>query len=345
MSAKPGPTRLVFVVGNSRSGTTMMARALGRHSLISGLPELHFLERQVALSEVASGQPVARDAAIDHAARLFSKARIGYFKAIETEPFQADAEAVLSQLQPPVLYPDLFRGALLALAQDASKPIALEQTPQNVFYLQELLNWYDDAVVVNMVRDPRDVLLSQKNKWKRRRLGADIPKAEALRAWMNYHPVTTSRLWSMAVRSGDAFTDHPRVITMKFEDLLQAPEDAFRQICDRIGIEFEQDIMNVAQIGSSTRDDVAGGVGADPGRIAAWTKGGLTKAEIAICERITAPLMQRHGYGASGQSDIIMQFLSYLSLSFTLVGPLMLKLSRICGLVSDLSRRMRISAI
>ena len=35
----------VFVVGNSRSGTTMLANMLGRHSAMGSLREMHFFEQ------------------------------------------------------------------------------------------------------------------------------------------------------------------------------------------------------------------------------------------------------------------------------------------------------------
>ena len=44
-----------------------------------------------------------------------------------------------------------------------------------------------------MIRDPRDVMLSQKNKWKRRFLGAkQIPLREVVRSYVNYNPILIS---------------------------------------------------------------------------------------------------------------------------------------------------------
>ena len=36
------------------------------------------------------------------------------------------------------------------------------------YHLEEILQFFPNAKVINLVRDQRDVLLSQKNKWKRR---------------------------------------------------------------------------------------------------------------------------------------------------------------------------------
>ena len=67
-----------------------------------------------------------------------------------------------------------------------------------------------------MVRDPRDVLLSQKNKWKRKFLGAnDIPFFELLRARFNYHPYTISKMWKTAVNRGCVKHQNVQTISLK----------------------------------------------------------------------------------------------------------------------------------
>ena len=42
---------IIFIVGNSRSGTTMMRRVLGNHPAIFMLEELHFFEQLWSTSD------------------------------------------------------------------------------------------------------------------------------------------------------------------------------------------------------------------------------------------------------------------------------------------------------
>ena len=90
--------------------------------------------------------------------------------------------------------------------------VACDQTPRNVFYIRDILDAFPEARIINMVRDPRAVLLSQKNKWRRRSLGESaLPRSEVVRSWSNYHPIVTARIWRGAVDAeerGDA-VDHP----------------------------------------------------------------------------------------------------------------------------------------
>ena len=49
-----------------------------------------------------------------------------------------------------------------------------------MYYLENILSYFPNAKVINMVRGQRDVLLSQKDKWKKKFLGTlKIPLSEA----------------------------------------------------------------------------------------------------------------------------------------------------------------------
>ena len=80
----------------------------------------------------------------------------------------------------PLAPTELFSAFLLYEALLNGKTIPCDQTPRNVFYIDEILKFYPQAKIINMIRDPRDVLLSQKRKWKRRFLGGtDLPIKES----------------------------------------------------------------------------------------------------------------------------------------------------------------------
>ncbi|MGP9788664.1 sulfotransferase family protein [Roseinatronobacter sp. NSM] len=330
--------KMVFVVGNSRSGTTMMSRVLGRNSAIHGFPELHYIEQMVTAEQFASDNAVEDARAIDLVARLISIFRLGYFKRREPERFVAEAQDIINKVMPRT-HAALLRATMLTEARRHGAVIACEQTPRNVFHIDAILAAYPDAVVINMVRDPRDVLLSQKNKWRRRSMGAPIPRFEALRSWMNYHPLTMSLLWKSAVTAGCRPRD--RVLTIRFEDLLEQPQDTLQKICVHVGVIYDQDMLNVDQINSSTRQDSFGTVGIDNTRSDAWRSGGLSASEITICERTNSELMKSLGYAQSdshaGFFPIVFQ---KLLMPVKLIGALALNLGRVRNLLGWLRKRL-----
>ena len=106
------------------------------------------------------------------------------------------------------------------------------------------------------MRDPRAILLSQKNKWNRRNLGADyMTKKEAFRLRINYHPITLSKLWNAAINASNLFKNDVRLISVRFEDLLNQPEQTLQTICKHIEVDFDANMLNITQESSSIEKD------------------------------------------------------------------------------------------
>lgn len=321
----------IFVVGSSRSGTTMMGRILGRHQDIFTFHELHFFEQLWSPSSTIK-KLSPKDAA-ELGSRLLLIERDGYFaKKNPCQPYFDEAANFLTASD--VDGADVFGGFLKYETLKNKKKISCDQTPRNVFYVDEILSLYPDAKIVAMVRDPRDVLLSQKNKWRRRFLGAkNIPLMEAIRSRINYHPYTISKLWGATAREILRHKDNPRVMCVKFESLLESPEPLVRKICEFLGIEFNSQMLNVPKIGSSLGNDQPKSVGINSERSEAWRNGGLNSTEIWLCERVNTLVMQKCNYLESRAHP------NYIRVSlYFIVFPLQI----LCALVLNLRRMKRI---
>ena len=119
---------------------------------------------------------------------------------------------------------------------------------------------------------------------------------ESFRAWVNYHPYTIVRLLVAAVRTAAKLEKHPRFVSIRFEDLLQHTEVTVGRLCDFAGIDFEVGMLDVPQVGSSSRQDCPDKRGIEAGRSGAWRKGGLSSVELAIRQSVTIEEMIRLGY-------------------------------------------------
>lgn len=291
-----GASLMIFVVGNSRSGTTMLGRIFNNHSLVHTFGELHFFENQVGTTEVLGRPALSTAECVALLERLLTSAREGLFARVVVGTYREDAKKIIT-LSSGNDAVSLYEAFLLHETRRAGKTIPCEQTPRYLFAVKEILQLFPEAHVINLVRDPRDVLLSQKNKWRRRFLGAkNIPMREAVRSWANYHPFTISKLWVAAVRAAKRLEGHPRFTTLKFEDLLAFPEETMKGLCRRIGIGYESEMLNVALVGSSTGKDRPQDFGIDRTRSGIWRRGGLTETELSICQRVTRDDMCRLGY-------------------------------------------------
>ena len=337
--------KMIFIVGNSRSGTTMMGRILGNHSDVFTFGELHFFGQ---LWSPVHTSVLNETEAIELASRLFTLQRIGYRKQGDPQQFHEEARKLCNEIDGQNISPtDLFSKFLRFEATTNGKLIPCDQTPRNVFYIDELLKAYPQARIINMIRDPRDVLLSQKRKWKRRFLGgSDLPFIESLRDWVNYHPITISRIWYTAVSAADHFMDHDSVYTVYFEQLLDSPEKTVADLCMFLNLEYTPSMLQVPQVGSSVNSDEPTSVGINPNRAGNWSSnnlqgGKLNSSEIYINQKLNCELMKEHNYTAIKIRPNIFHFLlDILTFPLKIVLAFLCNLDRIKNIRETIRRRL-----
>ena len=331
---------MVFVVGNSRSGTTMMGRILGKHPSVYTFGELHFFGQLCAppFSSESGHEEIER-----LASQLHCVQREGYRTHGNPRRFLSEARTFLESL---TAYPEtqaaLFEVFLHRVAAENGRTIPCDQTPRNVFYIEDILRLYPNARIINMIRDPRDVLLSQKKKWKRRFLGgSDMPMKETFRDWMNYHPITISYIWRTAVTAAEQFLQHERVISIYFEELLAHPEVTVKRLCDFVGITYTQAMLQVPQVGSSVAEDLPQQLGINPHRAHSWRDGELSSAEIYLNQAVTASFMKIHNYNpVSIRPNIASLVLHLLTFPVKLVGAFLFNLDRMKSIRQTLKKRI-----
>jgi len=333
----------VFVVGNSRSGTTMMGHILRNHPKIFTLyHELHFFEQLCTPRDYNRLLPF--DEAVNLAARLLCINHDSYWAQGDPSRFSEEAKTIIHSIHDKSMTPvAIFEQFLRYVALKNGKPIPCEQTPRYILYIADILRLYPDSRIINMIRDPRPVLLSQKYKWRRRWKGyKNFPLKESIRTKINYHPVTMSLIWNASVRAVGRFADHPRVLLVKYEDLLTDPEAEVRRICDFLEVDFHREMLDIPQGGSSLKAFTTN-KGIDSSRVEAWRKeGGLSQTEIYLCQKITGPLMKRYGYEpvAARVNPLTLLWYSFL-LPVKLSVSFIINLNRMKSIPEALRRRLQ----
>ena len=330
----------IFVVGNSRSGTTMMGRILGNHPSIFTFKELHFFEQ--FWNPKNSPQVLSHVQAKQLTAKLLTMQRNGYYRQGNPRRFFKESDGILRALSSQVTPPLVFAAFLSYESNRHGKSIPCDQTPRNIYYLPEILELYPQAYIVNMIRDPRDVLLSQKYRWRRRFLGGDRSVKQSVRVWSGYHPLTISMLWNSGVRAGDVFAEHPRVFPLHFEDLLEAPEERVFALCSFIGLEFQPEMLQVPHVGSSLQPDRLHKIGIDPNIAGRWLNSGLTATEIFICQKISKKNMEKHGYTLETFRPRLFGLICQSVMWMVKSGlALLLNISRAKNIVEAITRRLK----
>jgi hypothetical protein len=329
--------KIFFIVGNSRSGTTLMMRILGKHSQIRSINELHFFnswwnpDRDEIFSQSKARKMLTK---------MFTVQHDGFFSKVDFNKYQDQINEILENAKN-LSSINLYSDFLYYETKKAGKTIACEKTPQYVFYLEEILTHFPNAHIINMIRDPRAVLLSQKRKWKRKFLGGDfMTYKEILRLFINYHPLTISRLWNSSIIAGQKFAKHPNVLNFHFENLLESSQTNIKNLCDFLNIDFETEMLQVPQSGSSSRQDEKDKTGIRKTRARSWEKE-LSKTEIYLCEKVSGKLMKKNQYELvnprPGFLGLLYYFLIFpvkIALSF------LININRMKSIIDTLKRRM-----
>lgn len=210
----------VFIVGFPRSGTTLLATLLGRHSQFAATPETHFLDQVVPrFSRASMFPPQVHAAWIGHALACIR------FQDLELAP-----TLLLDRFRAyPADVRNLLRASLELYAENFGKPRVVEKTPAHLEHVGRILRWYPHARVVYIVRDGRDACMSM------------------LRApWTHNNLRRHARDWTYQTRLGHrAMRRYPgRILQVRFESLVQKPETVLGEICAFLDAPFETTMLD-----------------------------------------------------------------------------------------------------
>jgi hypothetical protein len=258
-AALPGEPQAIFIVGASRSGTTLMRTILERSPRIAIARENHFVGH---LRETEGARFYFRrvgDLHDDEVVRkIVHQIYSGEFqkqsKWREVSPFWrwlgwnvAEADVVDRLLASDRTERGIWAAFLRIYADKQGRPIMGEKTPAHVAYVDTLLEWFPDGRVVHMIRDPRGVFVSD----LRRRRG----KLRKPYSWLDKIPgllaltilVQTTWVWRGAARrhSGYEHRHASRYSLVRIEDVLQKPDETLNSLFEFLGVEAPPDPTNV----------------------------------------------------------------------------------------------------
>jgi hypothetical protein len=304
-------TRIVFVTGASRSGTTMLSRILGNAAGVAALKELHFFGDLVPFEDTTS--ILSRERTERAVAMTLARHARDYWASGPTREERDLARQIVTELGESQSTGDrLFAATMDEIRRMTGAALLVEQTPRNIFYAYHLLDTIPDAHVVHVMRDPRAVLASQKHRYQLRKLGGkNVPLREVARLWLNYHPITMVRLWLAATREAVALLGHPRFSIVRYEDLVQEPRQTVETLCRELGLPFQPAMLDVPHWGSSTVRHTSA-AGPSKASLEKWREI-LDGAEIAWCGLRTRAERERFGYPEAVAAPRLLERLNFVA--------------------------------
>ncbi len=205
-----------FIVGSSRSGTTLLRLILCGHSQLHIPPETWFIAD--LLARFPPDRPLTPQEV--HAA---VEVMVGHYRWPDMEIPTDDMRAWASALAAPRLV-ELIDLPYREHLRRAGKPRFGDKTPPYIGIVPQLLALYPGARFINLIRDGRDVAIS------------------FVDAHFHGRPYHADFEWTRAVRLAAHWRAGPHganMLDVRYEDLVREPEATVRRICDFLGEAFE----------------------------------------------------------------------------------------------------------
>jgi hypothetical protein len=220
-----------FIVGCSRSGTTLLQHMMNAHAQIAVIPETRWFVRWF---EKRYGLTPDNVVTPDLVARLLQKHRLLRDVDVGIRPEEL-YELVGSGRQ--ILYPNFVSYIFSRYAEVRGKPFVGNKTPGFVRSLRTMHALWPEAKFVHIIRDGRDVCLSiiekRRKKQKRAKPGGRF-------ATWDEDPVTTAALWwEWDVRLGQEAgveIGPPWYYELRYEALVTEPEATCAALCEFLGV-------------------------------------------------------------------------------------------------------------
>jgi len=255
---RPTDPEAIFVVGVSRSGTTLMSRVLDHHPRIAIAPENHFMRHLLpwmgVRHDVRRLGDLCDDAVVGRLATMLSDGSLqsGTW-ARENSPFfrWLPRNYTREQLETRLLEGErsergVFTTLLRAYAEARGKSIIGEKTPAHVACVDELLDWYPGGKVIHIIRDPRGIYVSELRRRSEHAVTLPyrvIVHVPPLMRWFIVLEVAWA--WRQAVgRHRQLARSFPDAYTLvRFEDLVTDPDTTIPALCARLGVETRQRML------------------------------------------------------------------------------------------------------
>lgn len=222
----------IFIVGCPRSGTTLLQSMLAANDNIYSMPETHFF-------------------------RLGLSKRSGILKSF-----------LFRQKMAKMIYPSKTRfylsekmyiidciNFLDKKALKSGKNYWIEKTPEHLFSVADIRNYYPDCLVINISRDPLPTIASIVNMWNLYReqkgilfsiknriatfLKALISSLSLKNSFFYGDYIKATSLWLLC----DKEVKEKKYFNIYYENLITNPSNELKNICRFLGIDYNSNML------------------------------------------------------------------------------------------------------
>lgn len=275
-----------FIFGCGRSGTSLLSRMLNQHSHLAVPYESHLFNTFFPLLKYYGNLSEEKNRR-----RLISD--ILMTDVMNDWKPKLNITEILSSVKENS-FGGIFDSILTTWASKNNKIRWGEKTPHHVDYWDKISQKWPCAKVIHIYRDGRDVALSLKNA----RFGPKTIYANAY-YWKNY----LERVNQLKNK-----IEPTKFFEMSYENLLENPETELKKLCDFLGEDFEQSMLefyknkNEYKTDDQNRQNLMKPVIKNNSE--KW-RTEMSKKELRVFEAISGNLLKEYGYEVINEKPYI----------------------------------------
>jgi hypothetical protein len=218
-----------FVIGMTRSGTTLLRLMLDSHPELTIPPETHFIPDVIKLFGEGPASP-------EQVVEVMTSGR-------RWEDFGLDAGKLRKELEKlrPLVRPEVpVRTFYRLYAKGQRKGRWGDKTPGYAMKMRRIERILPEARFIHMIRDGRDVALSLERR------GADLSMEQIARRWR--HRINRTR---RAAKKVEHYTE------VHYEDLVSDTEGKLREICGLIELDYDPAMLRYHERAAERLEEIA----------------------------------------------------------------------------------------
>lgn len=213
---------VVYIVGVGRSGTSLLQSMFATHPNVSYMPETSFIRRYLAkgvLDKACASS--GREAVIQKLSDDEPLLRLG----LDVSQIVAHAE-----MQSGLLDLEIYHQMLISRYEDNVEWVG-DKDPRLIEFLPLISLLFPKAAVINIIRDPRDVLLSKK-------------KASWSRTGHVWKHVFANRVQLKLGHNSGTRVLGNNYHEIVYENLIASPREVLSLLCKKIGLQFDETMLS-----------------------------------------------------------------------------------------------------
>lgn len=243
--------RPVFIIGGSRTGSTMLETILSKSSDICITHELQYrnpfwLQRDFLQDVARHVGPLDDKGALDRLVKLvYSGLPVGWFWSASERMLNRDW--LCEELSGKELSPQtIFDAVLQVHARMCNKKRIGAKFPLHYLYTDQLIEWYPDCLLLHTTRNPKAVYASQAAKYLQPGQGRVSRLYQRFKQFVHINIQI-----SLTARLHRQLRHRSNYRLVRYEDLVTNPEVEIRKLCEFVEIDFRDDMLRPNQFGSS----------------------------------------------------------------------------------------------